>query len=89
MISRFEEYEQIKITSLHGDTRMPVVRYGEVIGSFPAGFNPRFARSNSFMYDIRQGDFTLENGKWTVANSLGAGDVDCVIGFIRDPNFGK
>lgn len=79
----------IKLTSLHSNTRMPVIQYGECIGSFPAGFNPRFAKSRSFMYDIRSYDFKLENGKWIVHPSLGASDVDCIEGFIRNPDFGK
>jgi len=82
-------YDEIKVTSLYGDERLPVVQYDQVIGSFPAGFNPHFASSRSFMYDIRPNDFKLENGKWIVDKTLGAGDVDCVKGFIRDPDFGK
>lgn len=88
-MSRYDEYDRIKLTSLNGDKRLPVIQYDKVIGSFPAGFNLRFAKSNSFMYDIRSGDFTLENGKWICAKILGASDVDCVDGFIRNPDFGK
>lgn len=88
-MSRYDEYDRIKLTSLNGDTRLPVIQNGEVIGSFPAGFNPRFASSKSFLYDIRSRDFTLENGKWICANNLGGSDVDCVAGFIRNPDFGK
>jgi len=82
-------YDEIKVTSLYGDERLPVIQYGEVIGSFPAGFNPRFVTSKSFMYDIRPNDFKLENGKWIVHYTLGASDVDCINGFIRNPDFGK
>lgn len=89
MINMNDEYEQIRIISLHGDDRLPVIQYSKVIGSFPAGFNISYAKSKSFMYDIRRGDFILENNKWIVHKSLGASDVDCVEGFIRNPDFGK
>lgn len=88
-MNKYAEYDRIKLTNLNGDKRLPVVQDGKVIGSFPAGFNPRFASSKSFLYDIRPGDFTLESGKWICANNLGGSDVDCVTGFIRDPDFGK
>ncbi len=79
--------DDIKLTSLQSDNRLPVIQDSRIIGSFPADFNPRFAKSRSFMYDIRPYDFKLENGKWIVHQSLGASDVDCVIGFIRNPDF--
>lgn len=65
--------------------RVPVVQYGRRIGTVPPDFDPYFARSNSFMYDVRPGDFTREGGAWVVGRTMGASDVDCVAGFIRDP----
>jgi hypothetical protein len=65
--------------------RVPVFQYGRRIGTLPPDFDPRFARSNSFMYDVRPGDFTREADAWVVGRTMGASDVDCVIGFIREP----
>lgn len=64
--------------------RVPVIQYGRRIGTLPPDFDPRFARSNSFMYDVRPGDFTREGNSWVVGRTMGASDVDCVAGFIRD-----
>lgn len=64
--------------------RVPVIQYGRRIGTMPAGFDPAFARSISFMYDVRPGDFRREGDAWIVGRTMGASDVDCVAGFIRD-----
>jgi hypothetical protein len=64
--------------------RVPVIQYGRRIGTLPPDFDPAFARSNSFMYDPRPGDFRREGGAWVVGRTMGASDVDCVIGFVRD-----
>jgi hypothetical protein len=65
--------------------RVPVFQYGRQIGTMPPGFDPAFARSNSFMYDIRPGDFVRDGKGWVVGRTMGASDVDCVVGFVRDP----
>lgn len=65
--------------------RVPVFQYGRRIGTMPPGFDPAFARSVSFMYDIRPGDFTRTAEGWLVGRTMGASDVDCVAGFVRDP----
>lgn len=64
--------------------RVPVIQYGRQIGTMPPDFDPASARSTSFMYDVRPGDFRREGDTWVVGRTLGAGDVDCVAGFIRD-----
>lgn len=64
--------------------RIPVIQYGKQIGTMPEDFNPRNIRSNSFLYDPRPGDFRWENNTWISNRTLGASDVDCVIGFVRD-----
>lgn len=64
--------------------RLPVIQYGRRIGTMPADFDPVSARSASMMYDVRPGDFRREGDTWVVAKNMGASDVDCVIGFIRD-----
>jgi hypothetical protein len=65
--------------------RVPVFQYGQRIGTMPADFDPYFGRSVSFMYDIRPGDFTRTNEGWVVGRTMGASDVDCVAGFVREP----
>lgn len=65
--------------------RVPVVRNGRRIGTMPPDFDPAFARSISFMYDPRPGDFTREGDTWVLGRTMGASDVDCVAGFVRDP----
>lgn len=65
--------------------RLPVFQYGRRIGTLPPGFDLAFARSNSFMYDVRPGDLTREGDSWVVGRTMGASDIDCVVGFIRDP----
>jgi hypothetical protein len=64
--------------------RVPVIQYGKRIGTMPADFDPKFARSISFMYDVRPGDFTRTAEGWVVGRTMGASDVDCVAGFVRD-----
>jgi hypothetical protein len=64
--------------------RLPVYQYGRRIGTMPADFDPASARSTFFMYDVRPGDFRREGDTWVADRTLGASDVDCVAGFIRD-----
>lgn len=64
--------------------RMPVIRNGQRIGTMPPAFDPAFARSISFMYDYRPGDLVRDGDSWIVGRSMGAGDIDCVAGFVRD-----
>lgn len=64
--------------------RVAVFQYGRCIGTLPPDFDPAFARSNSFMYDVRPGDLTRDGDKWVVGRTMGASDIDCVVGFIRE-----
>lgn len=64
--------------------RVPVIQDGRRIGTMPPDFDPAFARSISFMYDVRPGDFTRTAEGWVVGRTMGASDVDCVASFIRD-----
>lgn len=64
--------------------RIPVMQYGRRIGTMAPDFDPASARSNSLMYDVRPDDFRREGDTWVASRTLGASDVDCVIGFIRD-----
>lgn len=64
--------------------RVPVFQYGRRIGTLPPAFDPAFARSISFMYDLRPGDFTRTDQGWVLGRTMGASDVDCVAGFVRD-----
>ena len=64
--------------------RLPVVYEGRIVGTLPASFDMRFAKSKSFLYDFRPGDFTLQDDKWLASSSLGLGDLDCVVEFQRN-----
>ena len=64
--------------------RLPVIQHGRRIGTMPPDFDPANARSTSFLYDVRPGDFRREGDTWVVGRTLGASDVDCVAGFIRE-----
>jgi hypothetical protein len=63
--------------------RVDVVRNGYKIGELPAFWSPMLAKSTSPFYDYRRGDLTLIDGKWHAHRSLGAGDLDCLVGFVR------
>lgn len=65
--------------------RLPVFQYGRQIGTMAPDFDPMTAKSTSIFYDVRPGDFTREGDTWVVGRTMGASDVDCVAGFIRDP----
>ncbi|WP_247446945.1 hypothetical protein [Bradyrhizobium sp. 197] len=79
-LTRLMEAEGIEMPT----ERVPVIQYGRCIGTMPPDFDPASARSVSFMYDIRPGDFTRTDEGWVVGRTMGASDVDCVAGFIRD-----
>lgn len=64
--------------------RIPVIQYGRRIGTMAPDFDPASARSTSMWYDPRPGDFRREGDTWVVGRTLGASDVDCVAGFVRD-----
>lgn len=64
--------------------RLPVMRNGRRIGTLPAAFDPEFARSTSFLYDVRPGDLVREGEAWIVGLNMGACDIDCVAGFVRE-----
>jgi hypothetical protein len=64
--------------------RLPVIHHGRRVGTMAPDFDPVCARSISFMYDVRPGDFRREGDTWVAGRSLGPGDLDCVAGFVRD-----
>lgn len=87
-VREVERFGLARLLEAHGvempTERVPVFQYGRRIGTLPPDFDPAFARSNSFMYGVRPGDFTREGAKWVVAKNMGASDPDCVVGFVRD-----
>ncbi len=60
-----------------------VIQDGRKVGELPAFWSPLVAVSRSFLYDYRPGDLTLIDGKWHAHHSLGAGDLDMIVGFVR------
>ncbi len=63
--------------------RVDVMQYGRKVGELPSFWTPAMARSTSPMYDYRDGDLTLVDGKWEAHSSVGGGDLDLLIGFVR------
>jgi len=63
--------------------RVDVFQYGRKVGEMPAWWHPGLAKSSSPMFDYRRGDLALQDGRWVAAKGLGAGDLDCLIGFVR------
>jgi len=61
--------------------RVPVTQHGQVVGTLPAHFDPAFARSSSFFYDVRPGDFEREGSGWRASRTLCPGDLEALIGF--------
>ena len=64
--------------------RLPVIRNGRRIGTMAPDFDPSNIKSTSPFYDPRAGDFRREGDAWIADRTLGAGDPDCVVGFVRD-----
>lgn len=64
--------------------RVPVWQYGRRVGTVPGDFDIAFARSNHFLYDVRPGDLKREGDHWVADRTLGASDLDCLVGFVRD-----
>lgn len=67
------------------DKRIPVIQEGRLVGSLPAWFDPWAARSLSFLFDIRDGDYVRKGDTWIAHRTLGPGDLDCTPGFQREP----
>ena len=64
--------------------RVPVMQYGRQVGTMPGDFDPLCAKSKSIFYDYRHGDLRREGSVWIAAQSLGARDLDCLVGFERN-----
>jgi hypothetical protein len=69
--------------------RVDVIQYGRKVGELPSFWTPMLAKSKSFLYIYRQGDLTLRDGKWHASPALGAGDLDCLVGFVRKEDAAK
>lgn len=65
--------------------RVDVVQYGRKAGELPDYWHPGLAQSSSPFYDYRRGDLVKRDGKWVASHTLGASDLDCLIGFVRKP----
>lgn len=63
--------------------RIPVEQDGAIVGTVPADFDPLTARSRSWIYDVRPGDFKRVGDKVIANKMLGQGDLDCLDGFKR------
>ncbi|MGB5905760.1 MAG: hypothetical protein WBH00_23215 [Xanthobacteraceae bacterium] len=64
--------------------RVPVIQHGRRVGTVPGDFEPLNAKSRTFLYDVRPGDFKREGDHWVADKMLGPGDLDSLLGFERD-----
>ena len=64
--------------------RVPVMQHGRRVGTLPADFEPRNAKSRNPVCEIHPGDFSREGDAWIVEKTLGSEDLDAIIGFERD-----
>lgn len=62
--------------------RVAVFQHGRKVGTVPPNFEPMNIESNTFMYDVRPGDFTRDGDKWIASRTLGPGDLEAVPGFV-------
>ena len=74
------------IAIVPSNDRVDVIHYGRKIGELPSFWSPALAKSTSFLFIYRTGDMTLQDGKWHASRTLGAGDLDCLVGFVRKPS---
>lgn len=64
--------------------RVTVMQSGRKVGTLPPTFDPMSAKSTSFWYDMRAGDFVREGDVWIANRMLGPGDLEAVPGFVWD-----
>lgn len=64
--------------------RVPVRQSGRVVGSVALTFDPSSAKSHSFFYDLRPGDFVRDDEGWAASRMLGPGDLSAVPSFQWD-----
>lgn len=62
---------------------LPVYQCGELIGTLPATFDPETAKSGTFLFSVRPGDFIREGNRWIACQTLGPGDLDSLTDFAR------
>lgn len=93
-LSRFDvdRYSERELLRAHGvelsHERLPVVRYGAIIGTLPRSFDWRSERTRSPLVDMRPYDFVLKQGAdggdyWEATRTLMSGDLDCIPSFRR------
>jgi hypothetical protein len=63
--------------------RVDVIQYGQKVGELPAWWHPGIGKSKHWLYDFRSHDLNLIDGKWVAHPTLGASDLDYLIGFVR------
>lgn len=65
--------------------RWPVMRDGRKIGTLAYEFDESDIKSNSIWYTPRPGDIIRDTTRkqFTVAHTMGGGDLDCIMGFRR------
>jgi hypothetical protein len=64
--------------------RVPVMQHGRRVGTVPSDFDPIFAKSKTWLYDVRPEDFKRTDDGWLASRTLGPGDLEAVAGFRWD-----
>jgi hypothetical protein len=88
-VGAVETYGLWKVLGAYGyappKERVPVMQYGRRVGTLPGDFDPDHIRTNNpLWYDPRNDDLRREGDAWIANRTLGASDLDMVVGFIRD-----
>lgn len=80
--AEWERWDAIERGEVVPESRLPVTQRGRVVGSLPSDFAPSRARSNTFLYDVRPGDFRIEGETIVADPMLGPGDLYAIPGFL-------
>lgn len=62
---------------------LPVYQGSRKVGILPSTFDPLTAKSSTFLYDVRAGDFKRDGDRWIACKTLGPGDLDALSEFRR------
>lgn len=87
---QLREYGLAKLLEAHdlghliGKERIKVMHHECMVGSVPADFEPCAIKSRTVFYDVRPGDFRRDGDVWVASRTLGPGDLDAVVGFVRE-----
>jgi hypothetical protein len=65
---------------------LPVRQCGHIVGTLSSDFDPALAKSRSWLYDPRPGDFRRQGDEWIAAPMLGPGDLEAAGVILPTPD---